>query len=938
MSNVVTIDITAQSGEKVRKSFDRALSTVSKFDKAMEKTERQMEKMARDTFQVCAQLLGEAAEQIRALLDRLNVAGGAWYGRSFRSFGGSDIGKQIAESFNANIKVKLPDLGKRLGTAVSAGLITNISIAQKAAAVPAAVGKSSDSSWEKLKKTIESAGRLLPGGEGPNMSSILDSYGLVNTSMTNLDKAMKYPKIIEDFSQTKIGGMMKSNLQKLGEMGLKGRVTGRNAGMSSFISNNAGWIGAAAVTGGILGAKSLASGVKDLAAAAKATSEEEKAAYNKSSGAKLVGTVIGGIAGFAVGGVPGAMAGAGLGGSIGSYFGDKMKEKDLLKIEQAKYSSQELKDALEAGVSDEEFANLFQEIVKKDIISHFGKMKLSLEQIKNLASDITFNKQVKEVQRFSQALQDTQQSLANVENITGVLEKYQWKAEIGIDLSEEDIQGYREAAEAYSQGMKEYLESSHYKATLAVELLVEEPNASYMLEGVNTVYFEMLDDLQQYADQLEEAFKEAEKNGNFKDYVEKITEAQEKIGKLKQTIADYEEAGQAEALKIKYGGSDMDAESFSQLQAGLQEQKQIGEETDFQALAELLSSLEMRKDLMDKNGEKMTDEQYNQEKQTIVESFYKRRDNRNDRIETYQLETIAEKFKDDLDNIAGKAFDANISDVEKLRKILETIVKNNISLDTEVDFSKYGIEGLSSDDFASIQPFMSEMIKTYEVSFEATPETEENIKAAKAATGEQIQEEFSKGFPVSSEITMNYTLKKIFSPSNNDVWTPSTTESGIGEKTTIYNAWQQTGNAEGGIVHGARISWIGEDGPEAIIPLGRKRRARGMSLWRRAGEILGYSSLMNYGYTGDGEEKAYVFNEAEYSMRELVVYSTAEPNNQNTIQMSVSAAPAIYINGGQNEGDVVNIIRSHIRELADDMCGEIAEKITKVFSNMPQNA
>lgn len=934
MSNVVTIDITAQSGEKVRKSFDRALATVSKFDKAMEKTERQMEKMARDTFQVCAQLLGDAAEQIRALLDRLNVAGGAGYGGSFRNFGGSDIGKQIAESFNANIKVKLPDLGKRLGTAVSAGLITNISIAQKVAAVPAAAGKSSDSSWEKLKKTIESAGRLLPGGEGPNMSSVIDSYGLVNTSMTNLEKVMKYPEIIEKFSQTKIGGNIKSVLQDLGRMG---QVSGQNSRLSSFIGNNAGWIGAAAVTGGILGVKTLVSGAKDLETASAATSEEEKAAYNKSGKAKVAGTVIGTVLGFIVGGAPGAMAGAGLGGSIGSYFGDKMKEKDLLKIEQAKYSSQELKDALEAGVSDEEFAKLFQEIVEKDIISHFGKMKLSLEQIKKLASDITFNKQVKEVQRFSQAIQDTQQSLANVENITGVLEKYQWKAEIGIDLSEEDIQGYREAAEAYSQGMKEYLESSHYKATLAVELLVEEPNASYMLEGVNMVYFEMLDELQQYANQLEEAFKEAEKNGNFTDYVEKITEAQEKIGKLKQTMADYEEAGQAEALKIKYGGSDMDAESFSQLQAGLQEQNKIGEETDFQALAELLSSLEMRKDLMDKNGEKMTDEQYNQEKQAIVESFYKRRDERNDRIETYQLETIAENFKDDLDNISGEVFEANISDVEKLRKILDTIVKNNISLNGKEDFSKYGIEGLSNESFAAIKPFINEMIKTYEVSFEATPETEENIKAAKAATGAQIQEEFSKGFSVSSEITMNSTLKKIFSPSNTNVW-DQTTESGIREKTNIYNAWQQTGNAEGGIVHGARISWIGEDGPEAIIPLGRKRRARGMSLWRRAGEILGYHSLMNYGYTGDGEEKAHIFNESEYSMREPVVYSTAEPNNQNTIQMSVSAAPAIYINGGQNEGDVVNTIRSHIRELADDMCGEIAEKITKVFSNMPQNA
>ena len=169
---------------------------------------------------------------------------------------------------------------------------------------------------------------------------------------------------------------------------------------------------------------------------------------------------------------------------------------------------------------------------------------------------------------------------------------------------------------------------------------------------------------------------------------------------------------------------------------------------------------------MDKNGEKMTNEQYNQEKQAIVESFYKRRDERNDRIETYQLETIAEKFKKNLESVSGEVFEANISDVEKLRKILDTIVKNNISLNGKEDFSKYGIEGLSNESFAAIKPFINEMIKTYEVSFEATPETEENIKAAKAATGEQIQEEFSKGFSVSSEITMNSTLKKIFSPSN----------------------------------------------------------------------------------------------------------------------------------------------------------------------------
>ena len=110
----------------------------------------------------------------------------------------------------------------------------------------------------------------------------LDVYkrqGLVNASMTNLEKVMKYPEIIEKFSQTKIGGNIKSILQDLGRMG---QVSGQNSRLSSFIGNNAGWVGAAAVTGGILGVKTLVSGAKDLETASAATSEEEKAAYNKS--------------------------------------------------------------------------------------------------------------------------------------------------------------------------------------------------------------------------------------------------------------------------------------------------------------------------------------------------------------------------------------------------------------------------------------------------------------------------------------------------------------------------------------------------------------------------------------------------------------------------------------------------------------------------------
>ena len=41
----------------------------------------------------------------------------------------------------------------------------------------------------------------------------------------------------------------------------------------------------------------------------------------------------------------------------------------------------------------------------------------------------------------------------------------------------------------------------------------------------------------------------------------------------------------------------------------------------------------------------------------------------------------------------------------------------------------------------------------------------------------------------------------------------------------------------------------GEDGPEVIIPLGSKRRSRGLELWMQAGEILGVHKNANGGIT-----------------------------------------------------------------------------------------
>ena len=49
------------------------------------------------------------------------------------------------------------------------------------------------------------------------------------------------------------------------------------------------------------------------------------------------------------------------------------------------------------------------------------------------------------------------------------------------------------------------------------------------------------------------------------------------------------------------------------------------------------------------------------------------------------------------------------------------------------------------------------------------------------------------------------------------------------------------GHADGGFVWNRELSWLGEEGPEAVIPLDGSDRAA--SLWEKAGKLLGMKSI-----------------------------------------------------------------------------------------------
>lgn len=150
---------------------------------------------------------------------------------------------------------------------------------------------------------------------------------------------------------------------------------------------------------------------------------------------------------------------------------------------------------------------------------------------------------------------------------------------------------------------------------------------------------------------------------------------------------------------------------------------------------------------------------------------------------------------------------------------------------------------------------------------------------------------------------------------------------------TAYNTdGSIAGNASGGIYDGAFLSWVAEDGPEAIIPLGARRRQRGINLWLAAGRALGigefaeggimapYGGLI--GSMGDDDERP--------AFMQAPAQTTGGP-----IQVTVSASPTFQINDASNPQAVMDAIMQHTHELSDMLAVILAERMEEVGSNMP---
>ena len=215
-----------------------------------------------------------------------------------------------------------------------------------------------------------------------------------------------------------------------------------------------------------------------------------------------------------------------------------------------------------------------------------------------------------------------------------------------------------------------------------------------------------------------------------------------------------------------------------------------------------------------------------------------------------------------------------------------------------------------------------------------------SITSLYSSVGAAINSAFAAGFTTTTTvtITVNY---KLANPSA----TISFSGGGSGTATVSGSI---SSNANGGFAYGPELTWWGEDGPEVIIPLGSKRRQRGLELWAQAGEMLGVGKHADGGFIGSGassnkniwentEIPAEPISESDRGTSDISTVIDSEKNTDTKeVSLSVTVNPQFVISStSQREDDILQIIKTHMKELADDLGGELADRLGEVFSNMP---
>ena len=958
----------------------------------------------------------------------------------------SEWWKNTGKSMVSNIA---GDVGRGIGSGIGAGLMMLLGIdVSDSVNEGASVGKAfaqgfadgfdfdtiKDGLLSGIGNLFSSAGKLLPGGKSADLGSVVSAAIIAKAAMPAVGVGKDVWTIGKGVfgAQASLGGAslagtvagstgnaMVAGTGILGGLANVGYAVGGGSKAGLYFGSTSGALsggmaaleGAGAVAGAVTAGATLISAGIDAYTAMKSSDKEKQAAYGQSAAWKAGGVATGAAAGAmlgsfipGVGTVVGGLVGAGIGGLTGYVEGKRIKKEyqesaeaealtneKLQKVyeitgsstDSVNFKTKSLTEALkDTTVTTEEFNTMLQRAVSDDLIEHFGSLHLSLTEIKEAASSIAFDGAETRFNNFSTAVQDVESSLSSVKSTFSSLEKENWKMSLDTHVTEADVKEYRSSIDQMLSSTATYLENKHYEASMAFKLIMGEDANTDGLDATYSAIDAQLDELKEKLNTAIDA--NIKLNGGVLklDSDSEILSLQQQIQDITNQVSTAQENAKFDTLKIKYGGAALDAESFASLQEELKNTVSSMTSQYDEALEVNVTNLRLQLDRGDINQA-----EYNRQLQALTDSYHAQVSDLQVRVESFQLDSIAEAYSSALDGILP---DLKGTTSEKLQQAMDAALKEkpNVADWTNSDVVEwFDLNGMDAETQAALVERLKAVADSMPASFADSIRGSGLGKAARDAVDDELDAVSATKFKkdVYAQFNLHSSMNSVVAPSSSgsSSYTSPVTGKTVTPYAAGYHGMSIGGHATGGMVNGRELSWVGEEGPEMIIPLVPARRERAVELYQQAGEILGVTAHANGGLVGSGSSSytspvtrnymdsyydghtsrhnefssdtvdylsqtvneapvaSNLFSEDDSTASTSSSSQNAASTSQNVtvrpeVTVKVDVNPEFNITGGEkSEDEIMAVIRRHMKEMADEIGGELATKLDEVFSNMP---
>lgn len=243
---------------------------------------------------------------------------------------------------------------------------------------------------------------------------------------------------------------------------------------------------------------------------------------------------------------------------------------------------------------------------KADLENHFGRIKLSAEDVEDVAKRLTDSAWKMKISAVVDTKKELESSKSAIESSLSELDKMDWKVSIGLQLTEDEQKDYLSAVESFTKSASDYIAQQGYTISLALDATIgTDSGTGEGISGfVNSYMASAQEELEELGRQLAEKVNKSFEEGTFAEDQVDIQKIHNQMNAVVQKISDAEYRAKMGHMELEYSaeGLGIDKDSFDRLNDKISENTQQLMEDSKEAQISALVGVELQYDELIESG------------------------------------------------------------------------------------------------------------------------------------------------------------------------------------------------------------------------------------------------------------------------------------------------------------------------------------------------